>query len=38
MEREDVIELAVASIATQGQGVLPGDEKIGLPVGGLSDD
>lgn len=39
MDREDtVIELGTASVETQGQGVLPGDEKIGFQAAGLSDD
>ncbi|WP_157082112.1 benenodin family lasso peptide [Sphingomonas pruni] len=38
MEREDVVELGVASVETQGLGPLPGDEKIGDFVAGLSDD
>jgi hypothetical protein len=39
MERkDDVIDLGTASIETQGPGVLPGDEFIGLAAFGLSDE
>ncbi|UIJ44793.1 benenodin family lasso peptide [Sphingomonas cannabina] len=39
MEREDdVIDLGVASVETQGPGQLPGDEVLGRIVPGLSDD
>lgn len=38
MEREDLIELGVASAETQGPGVVEGDDKIGLNAAGLSDD
>lgn len=39
MEREDdVIDLGVASVETEGAGPLPGDESIGLFVTGLSED
>lgn len=39
MERDDgVIELGAASVATEGQGPLVGDDFIGLAQAGLSDD
>ncbi len=39
MEREDdVIDLGVASVATEGQGPLPGDDVLGRFETGLSDD
>lgn len=39
MEREDdVIDLGVASVETEGQGPLPGDDSIGFVQTGLSDD
>ncbi|WP_298674299.1 benenodin family lasso peptide [uncultured Sphingomonas sp.] len=39
MEREDdVIELGTASIETQGPGLQPGDDFIGLVATGLSND
>lgn len=38
MEREDLIDLGIASVETQGPGNVDGDEKIGLSAAGLSDD
>ncbi|GAA4773262.1 hypothetical protein GCM10023219_20570 [Stakelama sediminis] len=39
MEHEaETIDLGAASVATQGSGVLPGDEFIGLNPAGLSDE
>ena len=39
MEREDdVIELGVASVETEGAGLLVGDDSIGRYDAGLSDD
>ncbi|WP_343517793.1 benenodin family lasso peptide [Sphingomonas sp.] len=38
MKRTNIIELGVASVTTQGPGLQPGDEVIGLEQAGLSDD
>jgi hypothetical protein len=39
MERTDeLIELGIASVETQGPGQLPGDDFIGFVAAGLSDD